>query len=196
SHYVGDAFHRADALEFITEHGHEYDVIHASPPCQAYSRSATLPGVRPDHPRLVEPVQEQLKAWAAVTGKPWVIENVPGAPLPDALVLCGSEFGLRAPDMDGSPVALRRHRLFASNVVLMGAGGCYCAADGRRGRTRGVYGHGKNGSGSRGKTVGAIVARRLLGIDWMNRDELSQAIPPAYTEFIGAQLLEHLARAA
>jgi DNA (cytosine-5)-methyltransferase 1 len=141
--------------------------------------------------------------WQALDllGIPYVIENVPGAPMPGAMTLCGSEFGLRARDVDGRLVTLRRHRLFVSNVHLWGAGGCSCAADRAAGRIAGNYG---GGSVSReaarirrgGYTPPKATGAALMGVDWpMSRKQLNQVIPPAYTEHIGVQLLDHLAAA-
>lgn len=191
-------FHRADAVELLEDlldnwptgsplpPLEQFDAIHASPPCQAYSALRTMPGVG-EHPELVEPTRELLHA----TGLPYVIENVPGAPLRQPLVLCGSEFGLTVRTRpDGRLRWLRRHRLFESNVWLVGAGGCNCF----RRPIAGVYGHGGGGHSRRGWQVYADEAREVLGTPWMNRDEASQAIPPAYTSFIGEQLLAHLER--
>ena len=93
-------FIQGDALEYLAAHGAEYDVIHASPPCQAYSIMQHANHMRKDHPDLVDSVRDALKQ----TGKPWIIENVPGAPLIDPILLCGLSFGLR----------VIRHRLFES----------------------------------------------------------------------------------
>jgi DNA (cytosine-5)-methyltransferase 1 len=187
------AFHQADALTYLTDHGHEYDVIHASPPCQAYS--VTKHAHDREHPDLLQPTREALQA----TGLPYVIENVPGAPLIDPLTLCGTEFGLTAPDLDGITVALRRHRLFESNIWLMGAGGCYHDATpvagsytGSRNRTPEHRDQPRLGGYTPHRTVRAA----LLRIDWMTEHELAQAIPPAYTEWIGTQLLDALKEAA
>jgi DNA (cytosine-5)-methyltransferase 1 len=187
-------FHQADALEFLREHGHEFDAIHASPPCQAYS--VTRHAHDSEHPDLVEPTREAMNA----TGLPWVMENVEGAPLVAPLTLCGSEFGLRAQDVDGMWLALKRHRLFESNVFLMGAGGC--SHDNTQ--IAGVYTgsrhrkpeHRDNPGRRGGYTPARTVRAALMGIDWMNEHELAQAIPPVYTEFIGAQLIEALEMAA
>lgn len=108
--------HRDGTVEWLTLA--DFDVIHASPPCQIYSITNAM--TRTDHPDLLAPTRDVLVA----IGKPYVIENVPGAPMRDYMVLCGSEFGLRANDVDGVPLALRRHRWFESNVWLFGAGGC------------------------------------------------------------------------
>jgi DNA (cytosine-5)-methyltransferase 1 len=183
-------FHQADALEYLAAHGHEFDVIHASPPCQAYSTTRHTHSKK--HPELVEATRAILEA----IGKPYVIENVVGAPLREPLVLCGTEFDLRTTESDGRDTVLRRHRLFESNVWLMGAGGCQHDDT----RVGGVYGGGaaKRIKGGRrgGYQPRTRVRREIMGIDWMTGKELSQAIPPAYTEFIGAQLLAHIGVAA
>lgn len=188
-------FHQGDALQYLTQSGHEFDVIHASPPCQVYS--TTKHTHSNEHPDLLGPTREAILA----TGRPYVIENVPGAPLREPLTLCGTEFGLRAFDVDGLPLALRRHRLFESNVWLMGAGGCdhdetQVAGSYTAGRHR-TPEHRDNPSRRGGYTPALKVRAALLGIDWkMNEHELAQAIPPAYTEFIGRQLIESLVVAA
>jgi DNA (cytosine-5)-methyltransferase 1 len=159
-------------------HGVRPDVIHASPPCQAYSDLHHLSGA--EHPDLVGIVRRLLQAW----GGPYVIENVEGAPLSGALRLCGSEFDLWADCADGRRRQLRRHRLFESNVFLMGAGGCH-----HRGQPIGVYGTGGGGQMTRGYKGNLTESRQALGIDWMDRSSISQAIPPRYTEHVGEQLL-------
>ncbi len=168
-------FIQGDALEYLAAHGHEYDVIHTGPPCQGYSVTRSLHTAQ--YPLLVEPVRDLL----AATGRPYVIENVVGAPLIAPLVLCGTEFGLRAGEW-----WLRRHQLFESNVTLWGAGGCHCS--GRR--VASVTGHlpAKTYAG-RGHQMGGAEARVAMGIDWMTNAEIVEAIPPAYTQFLGAQLL-------
>jgi DNA (cytosine-5)-methyltransferase 1 len=189
-----------DALEALQDDAFlaGFDAIHASPPCQAYS--VTRHTHDAEHPDLLGPVLELLRAQSL----PWIVENVPGAPMPGALVLCGSEFGLRAWDERSKrTVALKRHRLFLSSVDLWGAGGCMCAADRHAQRIAGVYG-GATRDHVTARTVrggGYAVtdkhtAARLLGLE---RDEpppiryQQQCIPPAYTRFLGEQLLEHVA---
>jgi DNA (cytosine-5)-methyltransferase 1 len=172
-------FHQADALEFLAEHGHEYDCIAASPPCHAYS-SATGRNRhnRRRYPDLVAPTREALQS----TGLPYVIENVPGAPLLNAIQLCGSHFGLD----------IRRHRLFECSFPMMSSS---CAHHWQKPRFRsldsrqkhiatvvGVHGH-LNYPGER------ELREKAMGIDWMTTQELTQAIPPAYTELIGEYLL-------
>jgi DNA (cytosine-5)-methyltransferase 1 len=159
-------------------HGVRPDAIHASPPCQAYSDLHHLSGA--EHPDLVGIVRRLLRAW----GGPYVIENVEGAPLSGALRLCGSEFDLWADCADGKRRQLRRHRLFESNVFLMGAGGCH-----HSGQPIGVYGTGGGGQMTRGYKGNLTESRQALGIDWMDRSSISQAIPPRYTEHVGEQLL-------
>lgn len=173
----------------------DFAVVHASPPCQAHSK--TKNAHTNEHPDLLDPTRDLL----IETGLPYVIENVEGAPLVDPLTLCGSEFGLRAADVDGLPLALRRHRLFESNVWLMGAGGCehddtQVAGSYTAGRHR-TPAHRDDPARRGGYTPHLSVRAALLGIDWkMNEHELAQAIPPAYTEFIGLQLLQSLVVAA
>jgi DNA (cytosine-5)-methyltransferase 1 len=180
-------FVQADALEYLAAHGHEFDAIHASPPCQRYSVATFCRGRRDHHPDLVGPARDLLDG----IGVPWVIENVERAPLAGhAVTLCGLMFGLR----------VFRHRLFESNVTLLGQphpphgkrrigrDGFVCVA-GRGGQLTGWA-----GSGSRA-TVPAdhrnkASWERAMGIDWMTRDELAQAIPPAYTEYLGRQLAD------
>jgi DNA (cytosine-5)-methyltransferase 1 len=179
--YIGDVFHQGDALDFIREHGHEFDCIHASPPCQKYSVANNI-HKRSDHPDLLGPTRDALNA----TGLPWVIENVPGAPMQNYVVVCGLSLGCN----------VKRHRWFESNVLLFGT-----TCGDHSGDWLLVFGHtvlprvktvGRaNGGGPtiRRKHVGTDRGREAMGIDWMNRDELSEAIPPAYTHFIGDQLI-------
>lgn len=192
--------HVSDALEYLAAHGHEFDAIHASPPCQLYSSTRTLAGRhgKPDYADLLAPTRDALQD----LGKPYIIENVPGAPMNAYVTLCGSEFGLRAPDVDGVMLQLRRHRQFESNVWLMGAGGC---SHDPHMKTASVMGYGgafttewrdrprEEGGGGKGYVPALPVLRQLMGgVDWMTKRELSESIPPAYTEFIGAQLLTQL----
>lgn len=161
-----------------------FDVIHASPPCQAYS---SISPDDHDHPDLVQPVREALRAW----GGPYVIENVVGAPLHGPVLLCGAAFGLGVDCKDGVYRPLARHRLFESNVFLMSAG---CACNGRQ--AVGVYGHGGGKASKHGYSANAAEAATAMGIDWMRHYDVVQAIPPAYTESLGGQILAHLAEVA
>lgn len=163
----------ADALEYLRAHGHEYDAIHASPPCQRYAR-VTLRnrhGSRESHPDMVGRMREALQA----TGRPWVMENVPEAPLLSPIVLCGLSFGL----------GTLRHRAFEASFLILAPGGHVThPPNARKAGLLTVAGHRQFA----GDTVGA--RRAAMGIDWpMTNEEVTQAIPPAYTEFIGRQLL-------
>jgi DNA (cytosine-5)-methyltransferase 1 len=154
-----------------------FDAIHASPPCQRYShitRTRHRASVS-EHPDLVDRVRTML----AGVGVPWVIENVPGAPL-SGVLLCGSMFG----------IGVRRHRLFESSVGML-APEC---AHARQGFAVPVYGHtgaGANRGRERGygRTNTIEDWREAMGIDWMTVAEITEAIPPAFTEWIGAHLL-------
>lgn len=167
-------FIQADALEYLACFWPQYDVIHASPPCQDYMQSGMM--ARGRHPRLVEQTRIGLQA----IGKPFVLENVPGAPLRPSFVLCGSMFGL----------GVRRHRHFETRD-------CFALTPATCDHSRpitGVFGH---PHGARGAWKGQLPSNaetwsRAMGIDWMQPKELAQAIPPAYTEFIGRQLLAQL----
>jgi DNA (cytosine-5)-methyltransferase 1 len=178
-------FHKADALEYPLE---GFDVIHASPPCQAYSVSRTRSPSRKKHPDLVRMVADRLRA----TGLPFVVENVEGAPLRVPITLCGCMFKLGALGDDGVFRGLRRRRLFETNLMVVPPA---CCCDRRE--KIGVYGNGGGWANRydprrRGYKGNRREAREAMGIDWMTIAELSQAIPPAYTEWIGRQLLAQL----
>jgi len=186
-----------DALEYLRKYGGEFDFIHASPPCQAFSALKTMPNAR-EHPNLVEPTRELL----IEIGKPWVIENVPGAPLRNPITLCGSSFRL---GLDNARAELRRHRLFETSFDILLVPPCQhgwsadskvvgvCGGHGRdrrRVRSVNVYGHAGGKSNRDGTQQFSTDERKqAMGIDWMTGNELSQAIPPAYTEWIGRQFL-------
>lgn len=191
-------FHQGNALAFVREHGREFDAIHASPPCQAHSALKTMYNAK-HHADLIPATRKALKA----TGLPWVIENVPHAPLRDPLVLCGSMFGLQTGD---GRAELRRHRLFESNVPLpdqmkcrhsrmtCGVYGDGNGRDYRRVPVIGVYGgHGRDRPRTTAPQQFSVIERgEAMGIDWMTGNQLSQAIPPAYTEYIGRALMARL----
>ena len=175
-----------DLLDLTEWRGRPIAVKAASPPCQPYSITRHSHTVF--YPALIGPVRESLTEW----GGPYVIENVEGAPLPGALTICGAQ--LRAHDpATGLTLRLRRHRLFESNVFML-AEPCSCDST----PVGGAYGGGRRDRKLAlevrrgGYTPHKTVRAELLGIDWMTRDQLSQAIPPAYTQFIGEQLIERL----
>jgi len=171
-------FIQADAIKFMEAflyYGWEalfdkkIDAIHASPPCQ--KNSTMTKGLWKDrldsYPELIAPTRELLKQ----TGLPYIIENVPTAPLENPTVLCGSMFGL----------GVRRHRLFETSFPII-APLCNHKA---QGQVVAVYGHSGGSSKRDGLRFGGVDTwKKAMGIDWMTGNELSQAIPPAYTEYI------------
>jgi len=173
-------FVQADALEFCRDHGGDFDVIHASPPCQGYSVLAAR-NKHITYPNLLPGVRDLLLQM----GKPFIIENVPGAPVERAVLLCGSMFGRSSSTELHGHVILRRHRLFESSEWLYSPSHCTCHGK----LAVPVFGHGAGGNRSkmRGKGV-AQASRDVMGIGWMNRKELDQSIPPCYTHFLGTQL--------
>lgn len=174
-------FMQADAMDVLTDTAYlgQFDVIHASPPCQQYTAAGHLmraQGHASSKPDLLQPVTDLLNAWGGV----YVIENVPGAPMVNPVTLCGSAFGL----------GVRRHRVFDSPVLLFGT---ECQHH-RQGRPIGVYGRPNDDIPSGGRTARTLAeGQAAMGIDWMRWDDLKEAIPPAYTHYIGEQLLTHMA---
>lgn len=167
-------FIQADALEILddVDFCRTFDLIHASPQCERYSVTASLHGN--DYPDDIPIVREKLLK----IGKPYIIENVPGAPLKNYVVLCGSMFGL----------GVIRHRKFECNPeIIFPPFACGCG-DGRTNSHRGLSTSGKYITVA-GNNYRAEEGRRAMGIDWMPRKTLSKAIPPAYTEFLGRQML-------
>lgn len=182
-------FHFGDWADFLAVNADRYDAFHASPPCQGYSITAhTLTGsALARYPLLIPEVRAALQA----TGKPYIIENVVGAPLHDPTLLCGSMFGLSATDTDGTELRLERHRLFESNLPLEAPGPCRHDPDVR---VAGIYGGGRSVRGERSNVRGGYtptknIRAHLLGVKGMSQLGLSEAIPPAYTEHLGRQLI-------
>lgn len=182
------SFVEGDALEFLASPWVDlsrFAAIHASPPCQDHSPAMTA--------------AKRGTAWMLTAtirrlqdlGRPFVVENVPGARrvMPSAYPICGKALGL-AP--------LKRHRLFLTNFPML-VPECTCRP--LRDQVVSVYGElrisdRRTRADRPSMRAGVDKARELLGCHWMTGDELSQAIPPAYTEFIGEQLLSSLAAAA
>ena len=168
-----------DALDYIDglDPGplqYRFTAIHASPPCQAYTRAQVIR--KNEHADLVGPTRELLEA----TGLPWVIENVKRSPLKNPTVLEGQMF----PDL-----RTHRPRWFETNWPLEVD---FLRLAPPRNAKMGRPGNGDEWPQLVGHFTDIEGARRAMGIDWMTRDELREAIPPAYTELIGAQLLQHI----
>ena len=178
-------FVHGDWREYLRTFAHQFDAVHASPPCRAYTKATGGTPVKYRHPDLVAGVRDALME----TGLPWVIENVPGAPLEGAVELCGAMFGLRT----------YRHRRLEFSV-----------ADGLRGRARTALpphpphvaktarmgrrpGEGEFWSIA-GNFSGVQEAGRVMGMEWANQDGLRQAVPPAYARWAGNVLLDGLAK--
>jgi DNA (cytosine-5)-methyltransferase 1 len=161
-------FHQGDAMSFNFD---GFDVIHASPPCQSYSRA--MRHLSKPQPKLVDSLRGRLE------GRLYVIENTPGCPLIDPLVLCGTSFGLR----------IWRHRLFECPIRLVGLKCCHTG--------RPINPHCQSGrdliKAEFGNINPELVWRDAAGLDWMTKQqEWREAIPPVYTEYIGKQILRFI----
>jgi DNA (cytosine-5)-methyltransferase 1 len=180
------SFIQADALALDPGFIAEFDAIHASPPCQSYSDLAKRNGNAHEWPRLIEPVREMLIR----SGLPYVIENVDGAPLIDAVVLCGTMF----PNL-----RVLRHRLFEANFAMAPPPHKKHPKVHTFDRRKSHYGKTDEWrdfvqvTGGGNCTLAA--ARHAMGIDWMTKNEINESIPPAYTEFIGQEMLRYMAHA-
>lgn len=178
-------FVQGDALEYLAEHGHEYDAIHASPPCQASTALTKGTNRGRQYPQLIPPTRALLACYRV----PTVIENVQGAQVLRDLTLCGEMFGL----------SVIRHRYFEiKNATVVQP-----AHVKHRGRVAG-WRHGKRFDGpyvavyGDGGGKGSLDDwRRAMGIDWMQtKAEIAESVPPSYTECVGAQLIDALRVAA
>ena len=168
-------FIHGDWRAVLDKFGDTFDAVHASPPCQGYSAMSTCrPGLADQYLRLIEPVREALKD----LGVPYAIENVEGSPLDNPIMLCGQMFGLE----------LYRHRLFECSFPVA------VPTHPRHVVPASKAGHWVPGTimSVAGHMDPVAHARRIMGIDWTTREELAEAIPPAYTEFIGSALLAHI----
>lgn len=174
-------FHQADALTYPLD---GFDVIHASPPCQKFSL-ASVRHIKEGkvYPDCLTPIRERLKKSDAI----WIIENVLGAPMDRKTVLCGLMFGLK----------VFRHRAFESNALIF-----HPLHPSHNGKRIGEGYFSVAGGSGRWKSWGTIHRdiskgtikewREAMGINWMTGTEIKEAIPPAYCEFIGRQLMEYL----
>lgn len=164
-------FFQADAFEFLHEFGRSFDAIHASPPCQAFSSTQQLHGK--EHPDLITPLRPILRS----KHRPYVIENVEGAPLEAPITLCGRMFGL----------GTYRHRLFECQ-------GFPCIPPREPEHDRPIAKMGRPPKVGEmmhvvGNFSGVAAGRNAMGMPWATRDGLREAIPPAYTEYIGSELM-------
>jgi DNA (cytosine-5)-methyltransferase 1 len=178
--YCGDVFVQADALKPPFDL-REFDFIWASPPCQAFTTLRALHGKT--YPNHIEATRSLLER----SGRPWVMENVPGAPLTRCLVLCGTMFGLR----------VYRHRVFEVSFFVMQPGHPKhrVKAGGHKSQRQRKKHYEAGGFVTITGNVGSYCGP-AMDIDWMTGESLSQAIPPAYSEFIGKQVMRILERAA
>lgn len=179
--YCGDVFIQGDGIEFLLEHGHEYDFIHASWPCQAGCTLTAGTNQGRLYPQLIPAGREAMLA----TGRPWVIENVAGAPIRKDLMLCGEMFGL----------GVIRHRFFETH----GWNPTQPQHLKHRGRVAGMR-HGQWFTGpyfavyGEGGGKGTVAQwQQAMGIDWTdNRKSIAEAIPPAYGLELGRQAMAHV----
>lgn len=188
--YYPFEFHKEDALKFALENYQQFDAIHASPPCQAHSHSRYVR--KNDHPDFIVATRNLLK----LIGKPWVIENVKGAPLDNPIELCGCMFGLRTYrerlfefstmeilDTKNSAMDSMDYK-FSTLIIPQPKHQPHTAKITKMGRkpVDGEFMH------IVGNFIGAQEARDAMDAQWMTRDGLAQAIPPAYTKYIGRYL--------
>lgn len=171
--HCGSRFFQADAMDFPLN---GYDLIWASPPCQRYTCLKSVFDSS-KYPDLIDPIRERLKA----SRTPWVMENVVGAPLRVDLMLCAAAFGLRC----------YRHRIFEASFPLrpMAHPPHVVRVNRRKINRRAHWDAG--GFVTVTGDIGSYVGPEAMGIDWMTGQELSQAIPPVYSEYIGRQWREH-----
>jgi DNA (cytosine-5)-methyltransferase 1 len=173
-------FIQANCLELMKDMDflRSFNVIAASPPCQTHSITQHLRNAQGKSTDKIDLIPQTREALVA-SGKPYVIENVPGSPLIEPIQMCGSSFGLK----------VRRHRLFESNIKLVGS---VCNHK-EQGKPVGVYGSMRDEIPKGGHTAKSIEqAREAMGIEWMIWGELVEAIPPIYTKTIGDQLMNVL----
>lgn len=169
-------FFQEDAIEFLKRYHHDYDFFHASPPCQEYSLSTKQFRMKgKQYPQLIS----QLRTEFIKIGKPYVIENVPGSPLLNPIMLCGTMFGLPT----------YRHRLFESNVHLFQPmhekhlqPNCRMGRKPKSNEFIQYVGH----------FSGIKIVQKFTGLHWLGQKELAQSIPPQYTYYIGLQIINHL----
>jgi DNA (cytosine-5)-methyltransferase 1 len=160
-------FVQADGIDYVAQYGHTFDLVHGSWPCERYAKVTKWRGNPDDHPDLVGPGREVMQE----TGRPWVIENVPEAPLRPDYLLCGTQFGL----------SIRRHRAFETS---WGGGGDLVPPCWHR---KGLLAF---------EHKGERAYADAMGCTWMTNLEARKAVPPAYSQWLGAQYLALEGRAA
>ncbi len=173
--YCGDAFIQGDATKPPVDLS-VFDFIWASPPCQRYTMAQNAAKNAAAHPDLIPGMRELLYA----AGIPWVMENVVGAPLQNPATVCGLALGLN----------VKRHRLFESPLFLFST---QCPSHDQDYFV--IFGHevrNRRTGAAAGRKNKIAAGRKAMGIDWMNRGELSESIPPAYAEYIGRQIMQSL----
>lgn len=173
------SFAQADAIEYVRDHGHQFNLISGGPPCQRYSLTQRIQGN--EHPDLIGAFREAAQA----SGQPYLIENVEEARplLIDPVMMCGYSFGMRTD----------RHRLFESSVPL------FELAHRKHEQQKVKMGRALQ-PGDRyhaiGNFSGVPYVRADMDVGWMSREGIRECVPPAFTEFIGRQIIEQLRKAA
>lgn len=173
-------FIQADCLGLDPAFIASFDAIHASPPCQLFTV------YRNNHAQTFKPAANlipEARDMLRKSGRPWIMENVPGAPLIGAIRLCGTSF---------PPLEVRRHRMFEASIELHSL-----PCDHGRLTERKYPGSTNRPNGRTVCNIGEYrvplaLQKKAIGIDWMRLEEISEAIPPAYTRFIGEQLMRHV----
>lgn len=167
-------FIQADAIQYLISYGHLYDVIHASPPCQAYSIAAMqFRNQGKQYPDLIQTTRHYL----IQSGKPYIIENVPNSPLLNPIILCGTMFDIRT----------YRHRLFESNLYIE-----------QPHHPQHIHPNTPMGRKPKpnefiqyvGHFSGVKEVQEMTGLTWLGQKELAQSIPPQYTKYIGEYILK------
>lgn len=193
-HPDGVTFLRADVRDVLTDTAflRSFDLVAASPPCKVHTRLGHLvaaQGKQPIHGDLVDVTRQALIA----AGVPYIMENVEGAPLRPDVMLCGSMFGLHVYDSTGVRRWLKRHRLFELGGWGNMGVGLQLEDAHPRGRPLGVYGSLGDEVPEGGQTCESLdQARTLMGAPWMSWAAITQAIPPAYTEYLGQHALAEI----
>ncbi|MBD2039243.1 DNA cytosine methyltransferase [Microcoleus sp. FACHB-672] len=165
---------QGDALEFFDRHGHEFNFLHASPPCQKHSVLKAVAGK--EYPCFIEATRGRFKA----SGKPYCIENVVGAPLEFPITLCGLNFG----------IPMHGHRLFECRPIILSPPRCQTNLKtqkcGRKPEETRLLAR------PAGHFAGLAIYRQAMGVPWMSQSEIAQCIPPAFTRWIAGQMLNQL----